>query len=360
MDYKRIYDQLVENCKVRGLDKKSVDYYTELHHILPRSLGGDNSKDNLVMLSGREHYIAHMLLWKAYPKEAALKYAAMMMSNRAVCKVNSHVYSALKEDFAKSVSETKRGKRFKDILGQRFSKLLVVEQDDFYEAPSGARTAKWICKCDCGTFISVVIGSLTSKNTQSCGCLVSESGKARSGENNHMFGRKHTEETKEKFKLRPVLRGADNPMFGRPMSEHTKRKLREANLGKPWSEEERANHMKSMRYGEDHHMFGKSHPPELLKQISESLKARDQRPWENTATQTVESMLKWAMCDYYYDLWIYFDKPGLKKFTKIYNELHSDDVSLAFFTNPRLRWLTGWIPNEDPKWLEFRELHLEV
>ena len=360
MNYERIYNQLVEKCKVRGLDKKSVDYYTELHHIIPRSLGGDNSQDNLVMLSGREHYIAHMLLWKAFPKESALKYAAMMMSNRAVCKVNSHIYSALKEDFAKSVSETKRGKRFKDVLGHRFSKLLVVEQDDFYEAPSGARAAKWICECDCGNFISVVIGSLTSKNTQSCGCLMAESGKARSGENNHMFGKKHTEETKEKFKLRPIRRGVDHHSFGKKMSDEVRQNMSDARKGIPWSTAQREAITASLRRGEDHHMFGKSHSDESLLKMSESQKARNVRPWDNQSTQTEESMLKWAMCDYYHDLWVYFDKPGLKKFTKIYNELHNDNVSLAFFTNPRLNWLKGWVPNEDSQWLEFRESYLEV
>lgn len=356
MNYKKIYDQLVEKAKPRGLDKSVVDYYTEIHHIIPRSLGGDNSEENLVMLSGREHYIAHMLLWKAYPKEAALKYAAMMMSNRAVCKVNSHVYAYLKEDFAKTVSETKRGKRVKDILGQRFSRLLVIEQDDFYEAPGGSRTAKWICQCDCGNLISVPVGSLSSGNTQSCGCLVSDVGKSRTGENNHFFGKKHSEETKAKFKFRKVRRGPENPNYGKKFSEEHRQRMSEARAGIPWSEERRA--VAVFPTGEDHQFFGKTHSKESRKKMSDSLKARNQRPWENAATATEESILKWAMCDYYYDLWIYFEKPGLKKFTKIYNELHNDSVSLAFFTHPRLHWLSGWIPILDEQWKEFSKSFL--
>ena len=45
--------------------------YSEMHHILPKHSGGDNSKENLVRLLPEEHYIAHMLLWKAYknPKD---------------------------------------------------------------------------------------------------------------------------------------------------------------------------------------------------------------------------------------------------------------------------------------------------
>jgi len=353
LNYENIYNALVEKAKVRGLDKSQHEGYFEIHHIVPRSVGGTNEADNLVMLSGREHFIAHMLLWKIYPKVPALAYAAMMMSNRAISKVNSYLYEALKQDFAKKVSEKRRGKSYKDLVGQKFTKLTVVELADFYESPSGSRQVRWLCQCDCGNIITVVGGSLTTKNTQSCGCLLVELGKTYTGENNPFFGKKHTEETKEKFKTRNYLRGEDHPSFGVKFSEEHCKKMGDARRGIGWSEETREIMMKSMRYGEDHHMFGKSHPPELLKQISESMKAREQKPWENLATQTEESLTKWSMCDYFYNLWVEFDKPGLKVFTKIYNQTHNDDVSLAFFTNPRLKWLDGWIPQEDPKWVEF-------
>ncbi|MBO7690341.1 MAG: HNH endonuclease, partial [Clostridia bacterium] len=38
------------------------DIYCEVHHILPVSLGGKNSKDNLVTLPGSIHYVVHFLL----------------------------------------------------------------------------------------------------------------------------------------------------------------------------------------------------------------------------------------------------------------------------------------------------------
>tara|TARA_Y100000034_G_C6816879_1_gene367596 strand:+ start:209 stop:928 length:720 start_codon:yes stop_codon:yes gene_type:complete len=38
--------------------------YTENHHIIPTSLGGDNNQSNLVRLSAREHFIVHSLLPK--------------------------------------------------------------------------------------------------------------------------------------------------------------------------------------------------------------------------------------------------------------------------------------------------------
>lgn len=40
--------------------------YTEKHHIFPKSIYGNNNR--IVVLSGREHYIAHALLEKALIK----------------------------------------------------------------------------------------------------------------------------------------------------------------------------------------------------------------------------------------------------------------------------------------------------
>lgn len=62
MNYKKIYDDLMEQAKDRvgGLD------IIEKHHITPKSLGGNNKKSNIVDLSLREHFIAHKLLTKIY------------------------------------------------------------------------------------------------------------------------------------------------------------------------------------------------------------------------------------------------------------------------------------------------------
>ena len=40
--------------------------YVERHHILPRALGGTDDSSNLVALTAREHFLAHMLLAKIY------------------------------------------------------------------------------------------------------------------------------------------------------------------------------------------------------------------------------------------------------------------------------------------------------
>lgn len=75
MDYKKHYDLLIERAKLRILES-----YTEKHHIVPRCLGGNDEKENIVKLTPEEHYVAHQLLVKMYPDKPSLIYAANMMS----------------------------------------------------------------------------------------------------------------------------------------------------------------------------------------------------------------------------------------------------------------------------------------
>ena len=61
MNYKKIYDQLINSRRQRP---KEEGAYYERHHILPLCFGGDNSSENLVNLTVREHFIAHKLLFR--------------------------------------------------------------------------------------------------------------------------------------------------------------------------------------------------------------------------------------------------------------------------------------------------------
>lgn len=173
MDYKKIYDALVEKCKVRGLDKSSVDYYTEIHHIVPKCLGGSNEPDNLVMFNAREHFIAHLLLWKIYPTSGDLALAVHLMRTKSTSLVNSKLYENLKLDSSKSISR-ENSPRFKDMTGERYSRLYVIGLDSWEQQASGKYKSKWLCKCDCGNITSIVGGSLRSGLTTSCGCYKSE------------------------------------------------------------------------------------------------------------------------------------------------------------------------------------------
>ena len=63
MNYKNLYQQFISS-RPKRVNQRQKGYH--LHHILPRSLGGNNDTDNLISLTPREHFIAHRLLVKCY------------------------------------------------------------------------------------------------------------------------------------------------------------------------------------------------------------------------------------------------------------------------------------------------------
>ena len=61
MDYKKHYNLLITTRRNMNRKREKNDGYHN-HHIIPKSLGGDNSELNLVLLTPKEHFIAHLLL----------------------------------------------------------------------------------------------------------------------------------------------------------------------------------------------------------------------------------------------------------------------------------------------------------
>ena len=102
MTYSAVYCALI-NKRLQNPIEKGSGIYVEKHHIIPRSEGGTNDKDNLVNLTAREHFIAHLLLAKIY-NDKKMWCAINMMSNgrhRKYAKSNSRTYQMLKINNAK-------------------------------------------------------------------------------------------------------------------------------------------------------------------------------------------------------------------------------------------------------------------
>jgi hypothetical protein len=97
--YKRFID---------SLKKQNVEGYSEVHHIVPRSMGGTNDSDNLIRLTARQHFIAHWMLWKAYGGKMTMAFHAMVYRyNKKIkrhTKVNSRTHSKLIEEHASLIS----------------------------------------------------------------------------------------------------------------------------------------------------------------------------------------------------------------------------------------------------------------
>ena len=111
MNYSQIYNSLILRAVAESRNKSTG--YFEKHHILPKSLGGTNASKNLVLLTAKEHYIAHILLVEMYPKGTfewqKMVYAASMFLAKSKYHSRTQTSSRFYEQIKKALSELKTG-----------------------------------------------------------------------------------------------------------------------------------------------------------------------------------------------------------------------------------------------------------
>lgn len=106
MNYKRIHDDIIERAWLRS--KLDGEYY-EMHHIIPRCLGGDDETENLISLTGREHYLIHWILHKIHPTSDALINAWFAMTyNRYNKRYTSKTFEYARKEYSKVVSRRQK------------------------------------------------------------------------------------------------------------------------------------------------------------------------------------------------------------------------------------------------------------
>lgn len=63
---------------------------------------------------------------------------------------------------------------YKNLTGQTFGELTVIERADDHVCPSGQHIRMWKCVCSCGNITNVSSRNLQTGNTKSCGCKSTE------------------------------------------------------------------------------------------------------------------------------------------------------------------------------------------
>jgi hypothetical protein len=139
MNYQRIYDQIIDRAQAEDRKKSGKTYY-ENHHIVPKCLGGSNEKNNLVLLTGREHFLAHWTLTRVHPDNAKLVFAFWAMCNiRSAVQKERHIPSSRAYQEAKGANSTAYSitrKAFEQTEEGRASKKGAIAKVDY-----AARTA---------------------------------------------------------------------------------------------------------------------------------------------------------------------------------------------------------------------------
>ncbi len=122
--------------------KKSKEDYTENHHKVPKSLKGSDSKENLIKLTAREHFIAHLILWKAFSGKMTSAFWFMVLDKRPHSgHISSKQYQVLKETTQNIVSMRSQGRLWINNGKEEF----FVSKDSLDNYPMGKFTKGRLC-----------------------------------------------------------------------------------------------------------------------------------------------------------------------------------------------------------------------
>jgi hypothetical protein len=117
--YTKWYFQIITRARKRDLLEIKN---TEVHHIIPRSLGGDNKKLNLVRLTLREHYLCHLLLTKMLMGESKYKMAWALMLLTSKRKItNSRQFANARRILSESAIGRPKTTEWRKKMSERMS-----------------------------------------------------------------------------------------------------------------------------------------------------------------------------------------------------------------------------------------------
>ena len=129
MDYKKIYDNFMQDRldkKPERLLLKKTGEYFEGHHIIPKSKGGTGNSNrpknnqNIVLLTAREHFLAHWILWRIYrDRSTALAFHKMLsINNKQDRIISSKGYEEAREAFRVTNLGNQHGKGKTKIISE--------------------------------------------------------------------------------------------------------------------------------------------------------------------------------------------------------------------------------------------------
>lgn len=200
---------------IGSLHGQSVDGYAEVHHIVPRSLGGSNDADNLIRLTARQHFVAHWMLARALGGSAAR--AFFMMSNFGrYGQVNSTTYAIARQEYAEQVSQQLKGKPsqcpFSEETKQKMREAKLGRS--LREETKQKLRIAMLGQKRGPEFAAKVSEAKRGRSNGRSGHVMSAQTKQRIGDAqrgalNHMTGRKHSPETKEKMRIAHMKRKQD-------------------------------------------------------------------------------------------------------------------------------------------------------
>ena len=197
MNYQKIYESIIEQAKLEK--RKRGNTYYENHHILPKCLKGTNDKENLVLLTAKEHFICHKLLTYIYPENRDLATAFhFMVYGKNDYKNTSRDYEYARKLISKNglSEETKqkiRGRKHTKEEKEKISKALKGKnksqqhRNSIRDANLGMKRPEWVKEKMRNSRKKLLVGGYKIIILEETKKKIS---KANSGKNNGMYGKK--------------------------------------------------------------------------------------------------------------------------------------------------------------------------
>jgi hypothetical protein len=194
--YSKWYFNIVANARFRVLEG-----YSEKHHIIPKSLGGQDSDENLVSLTAREHFICHWLLTKM----VSLKKHQYQMWNAFSCMLylenrEQHRYKITGQKFEIIKKEGSKIKSWK-MRGEKNPMFGKTHSEESRLKISKAHAGKLVSNITKEKLRNNMLGmAKTETHKSSLKKVWEETREQRSGSNHHSYGKKLSVERKEKIR----------------------------------------------------------------------------------------------------------------------------------------------------------------
>lgn len=202
--------------------------YVEKHHIIPRCINKElyTDADNIIKLTPREHFIAHLILSKCYLSKSIyyfkLIFALFAMSNLKMqyhnrnYLINSRYYEKLRSKYCGA----RRVYMQEQIKSPKYDKLKYCVTNKGKMCITNGITNKYIDK-NCEIPLGWYRGSTQNKNTEDLGLKLKDSWsknrEQRVGKNHPMYGKgyllKGSKNGRYKKKLIYVNDGVKNKMI---------------------------------------------------------------------------------------------------------------------------------------------------
>lgn len=123
MNYSKIHNAIMN----KALTRSNLSGYFEKHHIVPKCLGGLDTKDNIVKLTAKEHYIIHRILTRIYPTNKKIAYAFWRMCNNGAKLASTRAYEEGRKRVSELVAARKglfRGRRHSEEMKRLISESI--------------------------------------------------------------------------------------------------------------------------------------------------------------------------------------------------------------------------------------------